>query len=342
MKKNHSLLQYLLEARPDAAERWPDLVKRLKSEDVEIPDIFQHAIEAARFGDEEEKHRVNDPEGFNAWRQGEYAKRFPGLTSDEIYLARDRSVFAGSAAEVANARHHPKLMAVYDEICDELNLKKYGPNGNEPPRLILISSDAVYADIAWDKQPPTIHMSTAYFELGSSRMALSVLIHELAHLARNETGGIKGAARRAMKYVAPKTFSRREERFCDALPKKFGISGEELADLNLQTIQVEMQQTAFARTLRPLMEACHNEKHQDFPYLFSYLRYLENRVSLFLNKKNRSDTHPSTQERVVDALKDEPMQQQPDYWMPNYWRERLSGEFNKGELIPYKPPGVSR
>ena len=330
MTQDFSLKHYM-EASGEAGQ-FPALMEQLAKKDICVPESLKHTLEHSRRSDATLRRSLDEADHYREWRKKDYAERYIGLNAEEIYFGeRD---FSAPAGEVVTHERRPRLSDLFHELCDAMGLNKFGPKQNEYPRLVLLQSDMHGGKARFWSDPPSVMLSSATFENGSSRMACATMLHELYHILK--------ACKPTFLERIRKTWDRRramvaEDLDADAFAKQFGISRDEITEVQIQADQLFMRQQQFARELNQLIaQHVPESEHNLLPaFLLHMQRIAKAKIRLrdeddpaLCEKIDMQTGRPSTQARIKNMRDSKAVLQSPDYW-----RERLNGEFNRGSLL---------
>ena len=318
MKRENSLLAYLLDAKQEGLD---GLMERLAVEDIEIPPCLRHTLQFARQYDEEKrmKSSSDDPEirGLERnWLLDRWVKHYPKLTVNEIMATYKH---AAPAAQLVSDKNHPRLFRLFRDLCDEMELR---PNG-QYPRLIVTQSDIVQASAGVAKgEIPTVFISSAVFDVLTTRMITALLQHELHHVAKTCNPGFKN---RMLKRFMPVRARWWEEYDADKAALSLGISGDDLAEGQLQELQHNMRVKKVAQDIMHQVADYLPEAMLKKPAFFDILSYLAEEAHNILASKD-DHLHPPVKRRIEHVLNQPPR--------PNVkWSEKLQEEFNHGSLL---------
>ena len=332
MPKDFSLKTYM-EASGEA-ERCPEFIAQLAKKDIIVPDFLKHTLEYSRLFDAQLQRPRDDWNSYQQWRQRHYTERYPGFNSEEVHFAE--SEFKAPTGEVVTAKRHPRLVKLFHDLCDATGLNNFGPERNQYPRLLLLQSDLqVDRSRFWD-ETPSVMLSSATFENGSSRMVCATILHELYHILEHHKPTLWTAIKKKWNY---RKAMLKEEFGADAFARQFGISGDEIAEIQLQSDHLFMRQQQFARDLDQIMSQHMTAEQYDF--LPTFLRRMQSVANAKIRLQDEKDPalcddmnirteHPSTQARIEHVLELEGKELES----PEYWRKRLtSKEFGCGSLL---------
>jgi hypothetical protein len=336
IRPKNSLRVYLEDS--GKAGFYPELMRRLNIEDVVIPDIFRKTLEYSRKTDELSLNR-NPTES--------YRKRldnYKGLSVYEIETIADSHHAA--SAEIVNEHNHPRLIQLFHDLCDELQLKKFGPENSHYPRLIISQSDIPQGSAASvglnDRLGviPSVIITSKMFDILSPGMLTFLLLHELHHI--NEASKISSQLRMFIRASCKESIIK-EEYAADAIAAGFGINPKESAEALNRIRQAYMELQPFARDVQTLLNKCGlanstGPMRDKLPaFLSVMLEIAEKKLNLIpkgAQKENErwienpKEYHPSSYSRF-EAFPESA----PNPALKKDWIKRLIEESSKGNLL---------
>jgi hypothetical protein len=344
MKRENSLLDYL---RAKAPQTSAPLIKRLERDgDIQIPAYFRHTFDLA--SSLEVTPRDGDDNNVSIiLPKSEQTRRYPGL--NKKYIKHASPIFQPSSGEIVDESNYPRLYAVFHSMCDALGFKPHG----EYPDLVMMHSDLPKAAAIHSNdgpvnpsQKPAVFISSAFFDIASSRMIIGLLFHELHHLTevynnRDRQNPPSGKTE-TTKTDAQVSAIIDEEYAADALALHMGISADEMAEAHVQSIQLQARQKEFCNKIKQLCDETFPNTRQVPTGLLQLLckgarmrQDINSGSAVQRLEKERQSKHPSHMDRV-ERMMDSPVPEGAT------WVDRFGEELNRGTLLDRgpTPPGA--